>query len=101
MRQVKVEFEAMQRQAKLNGWSAKCEGNPAPYTDFPNGVLPSVNEAQELCEGCPLKNKLCFEYGYASRAGLHYPIVLGGFLWVDAKPVMVDGPIEWDQDLAA
>ena len=88
---VKAEFEAMQREAKVNRWKVKCEGKPEQFQDRTD--RPSALEAEVLCAGCPLK-KLCAEAAVAYRGSK----VWGGQVFANGKLVDHTMDLGWYED---
>ena len=88
---VKAEFEAMQREAKVNRWNVKCEGKPEQFQDRTD--RPSALEAEVLCAGCPLK-KLCAEAAVAYRGSK----IWGGQVFAAGKLVDHTMDLGWYED---
>lgn len=79
---VRDEFNYMLEQAKINGWEIKipCHGRAREFMDMRSPK--SQEEAQALCEGCPLLQL------HRQEAEIFRPPwgVAGGVSWVDGKP---------------
>lgn len=56
-----ADFMDILAQASRNNWRPQCYGNPGPYMDYDEDNIPSNEEAEALCAGCPLK-EMCEEY---------------------------------------
>ena len=66
--------------------TAKCKGNPAPWTDYDAAHIPTEVEAAKLCAGCPLIEPC----GNAAAANREAWGVWGATVFVYGEP--------WDGD---
>lgn len=65
-----------------------CKDRPIPYTD----VRQTPDEAEALCEGCPVK-KVCYPLGYTESVYAD-DMVYGGVPWRRGRPVLREDELQ-------
>ena len=86
---VKAEYNEALDEFSRRGQRLPCHDRAAEYADYDPRHRPTVEEAEAMCAGCPMKagGNLCLEAGVAYRSDA---AIWGGVAFIMGQPVLVE-----------